>query len=132
MDRFQAHPIESLDWKQSTDDEKLNVDDIRNSLTSLMWRHVGIERRAENLQNAARQVEFWNRYVLGRTFEDPAGWELQNMLTVAQLVITAALARTESRGVHFRSDFPDQDPDQATHILLSAAEVAEDSGLKLT
>ena len=35
------------------------------------------------------------------------GWELQNLLTVARLMIDAALQREESRGTHFRSDFPD-------------------------
>ena len=38
-----------------------------------------------------------------------AGWELQNMLGVCQLIATAALARTESRGAHFRTDFPQRD-----------------------
>jgi len=126
-DCFQAYPIESVCPSPSSDDEQLNLDDIRNSLTSLMWRHAGIERAADNLQGAARQVEFWNRYVLGRTFDHPTGWELQNMLTVAQLVITAAQTRTESRGVHFRSDFPDQNPDLATQLVLSATSKSSSS-----
>jgi L-aspartate oxidase len=49
------------------------------------------------------------KYVLPRQFNRPDGWELQNMLIVAQLMIQAALTREESRGVHFRSDFPDLD-----------------------
>ena len=120
-DRFAAQSIESPDWKQSAEDEQLNVDDIRNALASLMWRDVGIERHADKLQSAAQQVEFWNHYVANRTFHDPMGWELQNMLTVARLMITAALSRTESRGVHFRSDFPAEDPGQAEHILLAVS-----------
>jgi len=39
----------------------------------------------------------------------PQGWELQNMLTVCLLIAQSALARRESRGVHFRSDHPDTD-----------------------
>lgn len=38
-----------------------------------------------------------------------AGWELQNMLTVCHLIATAAYTRTESRGAHFRMDYPDRD-----------------------
>jgi L-aspartate oxidase len=37
------------------------------------------------------------------------GWECQNMLTVSLMMAKAAEARTESRGVHFRSDFPQTD-----------------------
>ena len=41
--------------------------------------------------------------------DDPDGWELQNMLTVASLMVEGALAREESRGVHLRTDFPKTD-----------------------
>ena len=54
-------------------------------------------------------MEFWCRYVLSREFDAKAGWELQNLLTVARLMIDAALGRDESRGTHFRSDFPARD-----------------------
>ena len=47
-----------------------------------MWRSVGITRDAQGLAEAAEQVDFWCRYVLGHVFEDPPGWVLQNMLTV--------------------------------------------------
>ena len=78
--------------------EALDLADIRNSLRSLMWRSVGITRDAKGLADAADQVERWCRYVLGQVFEDPAGWTLQNMLTVARLMIAAAAERRESRG----------------------------------
>jgi L-aspartate oxidase len=47
--------------------------------------------------------------VLARQFTKPDGWELQNMLTVASLMVESALAREESRGVHLRTDFPKVD-----------------------
>jgi L-aspartate oxidase len=86
--------------------ETLDLWDIRNSLTSLMWRAAGVRRTREGLLEAAESVDSWRRYVLVRQFHDPEGWELQNMLTVARIVIGAALAREESRGVHLRTDFP--------------------------
>jgi L-aspartate oxidase len=120
-DSFSALPL-SADWPspEHNDDDELNLVDLRNSLTSLMWRNVGIQRDAPGLKAAADQVGFWDRYVSLREFSHPQGWEFQNMLLVAQLVIAAATARAESRGVHNRSDFPETDPNQAGHISVVA------------
>jgi L-aspartate oxidase len=84
----------------------LDLADIRNSLRALMWRHVGVERSRASLDEAREDVEGWCRYVLPRQFADPQGWQLQNMLEVARLMIRAALVREETRGVHFRADHP--------------------------
>jgi L-aspartate oxidase len=89
--------------------EDIDVADITNSLRSLMGRQMGIVRDSAGLIEAERNVEFWCRYALDRQFNSVAGWELQNMLTVARLMIRTALDREESRGVHFRSDFPERD-----------------------
>lgn len=89
--------------------EALDLVDIRNSLQSLMWRSVGVVRHAEGLQAARHSIEQWCRYVLERQVDTVYGWETQNLLTVARLVVEAALQRAESRGVHLRSDFPDTD-----------------------
>src|SRR5207248_3262169 len=90
-------------------DENLDVADLTNSLRSLMVRKMGIVRDRGRLEEARRDVEFWCRYVLRREFAARTGWELQNLLTVARLMIDAALAREESRGTHYRSDFPAKD-----------------------
>ena len=101
-------------------DASLKLDDLLNSLNSEMWRDVGIERSAEGLEAALQQVEFWDRYVGPREFNTTEGWELQNMLLVARLMIRAARARKESRGTHYRSDFPNTDPAQAEHLPITA------------
>ena len=120
-DTFTAIPLKS-DWPERPQDDGLDLEDLRNSLTSLMARYVGIERDAAGLKSAAEQVNFWDRYVSDREFSAPRGWELQNMLLVAKLMIASAAARKESRGVHFRSDFPESDPQQNQHISVNAAE----------
>jgi L-aspartate oxidase len=84
----------------------LDVSDVRNSLQSLMFRSVGIERDGRGLQEARDQVDFWRQYIQTCEFQNPAGWELQNLLTVAGVMIRAALEREESRGTHYRLDFP--------------------------
>jgi L-aspartate oxidase len=84
----------------------LDVADLTNSLRSLMVRKMGIVRDAARLAEARQDVDFWCRYVLARGFDSRTGWELQNLLTVARRMIAAAIAREESRGTHYRSDFP--------------------------
>ncbi len=96
----------------------LDLKDIHNALRSLMWRRVGITRNAEGLAEAARQVDYWCGYVLPHLFDEPEGWVLQNMLTVARLMIAGATERTESRGVHTRSDFVETVPAWARHIAF--------------
>jgi len=64
-------------------------------------------RDGQHLGESIEIIDFWGRYVLDKEFfNDPRGWEVQNMLTAAWLVAELAKRRTESRGVHFRSDHP--------------------------
>ena len=123
-DRFTALPLESERHASPSADANLNLDDLLNSLNSEMWRSVGIERDAAGLESALHRIEFWDRYVGTREFNTTQGWELQNMLLVARLMILAASARKESRGTHSRIDFPNTDPGQAAHLSLIAGEIA--------
>ena len=76
-------------------------------------------------QTRTRSVEivsFWGRYVLDKEFHDPAGWEVQNMLTAAFAISQCALHRTETRGVHYREDFPETDGNWRRHLLVRRTE----------
>jgi L-aspartate oxidase len=108
-DDFRALPLANPPLDESG--ETLNLTDIRNSLASLMGRSAGVRRDREHLVEAAENLDRWCGYVLARQFSDAEGWELQNMLTVARLMIEGALRREETRGVHFRTDFPATDND---------------------
>lgn len=55
---------------------------------------------------------FWGRYGMDEVFGTPEGWEVQNLLTVGQLMTRAALVRAESRGTHQRIDCPNLDATQ--------------------
>ncbi len=97
----------------------LDLADIRDSLRSLMWRRVGATRDGAGLREAGEQVGYWCGYALGHVFDDPAGWTLQNLLTIAKLAIEAATRRLESRGAHTRTDYPETDPAWARHIAFT-------------
>ncbi|MFP4058775.1 MAG: L-aspartate oxidase [Candidatus Brocadiia bacterium] len=99
--------------------DELDLRDVSNALKSLLWRRVGIERNEDFLREAEDNIDFWSRYVMVKEFHFRGGWELQNMLTLAKIITVAARQRAESRGVHFRSDFPEPDPRMAdTHVTF--------------
>ena len=86
----------------------------RRLLRELMWQFAGIERDAAGLQRAARQLAAWS--VEGDSVEH---LETANLLQLSRVLVASALARTESRGAHFRLDFPAADPLQAHASLLT-------------
>ncbi len=100
------HALSMANLPVAKRDEFLDRADIRNALKSVMWRFVGVRRTEQELLESLRSVEQWQKYVLFRQFDEADGWELQNMLTIARLIVRAALRRQESRGVHYRTDFP--------------------------
>jgi len=97
----------------------LDLRDISNALKSLMWRRVGIERTDTLLAEAEENIDFWCRYVMVKEFNFRGGWELQNMLSLAKIITVAARTRTESRGVHYRNDYPEPDDQNwLTHVTF--------------
>jgi L-aspartate oxidase len=68
-------------------------------IQNLMWTHVGLFRSREGLEEALARL----------TSEDPTDAAHRHLLTVAWLIARAALRREESRGGHYRSDFPSRD-----------------------
>ncbi|NBC11255.1 MAG: FAD-binding protein, partial [Planctomycetes bacterium] len=98
-----------------SDRSELDLADVRSSLRSVMWRHVGIEREGERLAEVGEMFDFWARYTLDKIFDEQPGWEVQNMLTAGALVTRAAHWRAESRGTHYRADEPEPRDEFAVH-----------------
>ena len=98
---------------------QLDLPDIRNSLRSVMWRNVGITRRGDRLKETCDILDFWAHYTLDKTFDETGGWETQNKLIVARLVAMCALERTESLGVHFRTDASGNASESLYHVWVT-------------
>ncbi|WP_136707883.1 L-aspartate oxidase [Agromyces sp. H66] len=87
----------------------------RGRLQRLMWEHVGLERDAEGLAAASARLATWR----APEVRDRRSAEDRNLLDLAHLTVAAALARTESRGAHFRTDDPT--PDAALEFVAPGA-----------
>jgi L-aspartate oxidase len=83
-----------------------------------MWNMVGIERNGHDLRRALGQLNSWN--VKGTTV---SSLETANLLELARGTTRAALARRESRGAHYRDDYPESSPDWE-HSLVFRQQVA--------
>ncbi|MCZ6601720.1 MAG: L-aspartate oxidase [Planctomycetota bacterium] len=106
-DDFRVREIES---KVENDREvSIDLEDVENSLRSLMWMSAGVRRDGEGLETARESLAMWAPYVLGSDLRSRRGFELQNRLTAALLITEMALRRDESRGVHYRTDCPARD-----------------------
>lgn len=81
----------------------------------LMWEKVGLVRDEAGLAAAVAELK-----ILAAAHPQASG-EARNLLAVARLVAEAALERRESRGGHYRSDFPESDPAWQRRLFLTAA-----------
>jgi L-aspartate oxidase len=117
LGEVERRPARIISDIRPSDRSELDLPDVRSSLRSVMWRHVGIERDGERLQEVAEMCRFWGRYTMDKIFDDRMGWEVQNLLTVGALITRAAGWRQETRGTHFRIDHPEPSEQFAVHDL---------------
>ncbi|MEE4165674.1 MAG: FAD-binding protein [Desulfocapsaceae bacterium] len=106
---------------------------IRNHLRSIMTNNVGVFRTEQSLKETIETLR-----ELKKRSENSAlactdlrlnqeliqRWELDNLISVAMVISQAALARTESRGAHFRDDYPERN-DQFNYHTLASMEDSE-------
>lgn len=124
------------DWNQELD----LVRSIRKQLPELMWQSAGICRTAEIMNTAIAKVAYWRsqmeglklyQYTIGMSakqqinFSQPeAGSQLKlyaetlNLLDIGYLILKSAAFRTESRGGHYRLDYPDVSPNWQEHTVI--------------
>ncbi|UCH43921.1 MAG: L-aspartate oxidase [Dehalococcoidales bacterium] len=87
------------------------------TLQSLLWDRVGIIRNQQSLNEAADILAAWQT-MLPPSVDRPS-CELHNLVLIGRLVTEAALIREESRGAHFRSDFPQSSKSWQRHIIFT-------------
>ncbi len=81
-----------------------DLTDLKQNLRDLMWDKAGIIRKKEGLQTALNQLSHYeDTFTPGVSVSD---LELANMITLGLVIIKTAMEREESRGGHYRSDFP--------------------------
>ena len=86
------------------------------NLQSLMWDKVGIIRSGEGIEEATGVLATWQSLLSQPS--DRSSYELNNLVLCARLVTEAALLRKESRGAHFRTDFPKASPEWQRHTVF--------------
>jgi L-aspartate oxidase len=114
---------------------------IRSNLPDILWRSAGICRQCDNLQEGLMQVRAWSEEFSAlpisqflSTLHPNSGAELEiqkiahsdlkqwgethNLLSIGELILKSAAFRLESRGGHFRQDYPQSDPNWQVHTLI--------------
>ena len=111
---------------------------VQHELQGMMQELVGIVRQEKEMLEALERIKALaataEKVSVSGNREFNAGWhtalDLHNLLTVSEIVTRAALERRESRGAHFRDDFPGKDNEYAKFNLV--AQKAQDGSVQLT
>ncbi|MFN6462657.1 MAG: L-aspartate oxidase [Nostoc sp. DedVER02] len=120
--------------------QQAQLEALREKLPRLVWENAGICREQSKLETAIATVESWqqdfaslplSQFLLGLRPAEPASFDLpnverqlrlwaetRNLLDVADLILKSAAFRTESRGGHYRLDYPQPDPNWQVHTLV--------------
>ncbi|PLX36277.1 MAG: L-aspartate oxidase [Hyphomicrobiales bacterium] len=101
--------------KADADAEPANESNIVATIRRVMSEHVGVVRREAGLKKALA--------ILSALEKGSRSRQVDNMLTTAKAIAAAALQRTESRGGHYRADYPETDPAQARRSFLTLAQI---------
>jgi L-aspartate oxidase len=123
-------PAELREWTQPMVDQRaagLVADSVMRKVQKQMTKRVGVLRTADGMAHAAIKLRGLETRVA--TDVGPEEWEATNLLTISSALTAAAALREETRGSHWREDFPQRDDEHwAGHFDV----VLRDGGLDVT
>ncbi len=130
MDTGENNLSRSGSWLPSWSFEERSIgqsapEPTRTALATTMWEHAGVVRSAQSLHAAREAIAQMAEVVVPRPspsvlrFPQRAAYEAANLVLLGGLLVEAALVREESRGAHFRTDFPHSEPSWQGHVVLS-------------
>jgi L-aspartate oxidase len=120
----------------SNSDEEVIIQHNWHELRLFMWDYVGIVRTDKRLERAMRRIklleqeitEYYSHFRVSNNL-----LELRNLVTVAELIVRCAMARKESRGLHFNLDHPGQMSNPKPTVLVPRKQLSgEDVGALIT
>ena len=116
------HERERLDAAHS-EDSPFSVTVLRDMLAETMRSRLGIVRDERNLEEGLHDVDYYLSVADRIRFDSSVmpyfNYSLTGILTLARATLSCALSRRESRGAHFRSDYPESDEDFGFATLIS-------------
>jgi fumarate reductase (CoM/CoB) subunit A len=100
---------------------------LKKELQEVMWNNVAIIRREKGLKSALKEIIAIKDKMERMIVPDGRGYnqhlldalELENMVLIAELVAKSALIREESRGAHYRADYPDRKDEWKKSMVLN-------------
>ena len=129
-----------LRWEEDWTEQLNQFKSVRTRLPNLMWQSAGICRSQEELESAIASVERWHKKLTALSLsqflfnlsptqtiqlQQPeaeehlrVALETFNLLDIAHLMLKSATFRTESRGGHYRTDYPQTSPEWRVHTLV--------------
>lgn len=102
----------------------------REELRGIVWRSAGLQRDKISLERGLERLDALSQNIGRGLYACRHSAELYNMVTLASLVLWAALLREESRGGHYRRDFPNPEPQQLGHWVFQEGSLPEFTGLR--
>ncbi|HBC43857.1 MAG TPA: L-aspartate oxidase [Pseudanabaena sp.] len=108
----------------ATDASQDRIATIRQELRELTWRSAGICRNAEVMETAIAQIQKLQQEVSTLRNKTRLWAETHNLIDFAYLLVKSALFRTESRGAHFRLDYPDTVSTWQLHTVIHGQEIS--------